>query len=44
MAEPDKSSGAPTKQRQVRWTVILLVILALAFYIGFFLIMGLHKP
>jgi len=43
MAEPDKSSGTP-KQRQVRWTVILLVILALAFYIGFFLIMGLHKP
>jgi len=44
MPEPDKSSDSPRQRSQLRWTVIGLVLLALAFYVGFFLIMGLHKP
>jgi hypothetical protein len=42
MAEPIKSSGTAKQRSQIRWTVILLVLLVLAFYAGFFLIMGMR--
>lgn len=42
MVEPAKSSGTPKQRSQIRWTVLLLVLLALAFYAGFFLIMGMR--